>query len=161
MKQLEKDERILCELQGSIFEKSATEYKTSSAIFVRRYMNSEYASTMDRMGFIDRPTNEKEAFESLNEQYGDSEYGSEIYSADELYWIGYIYRYWACLYDVPSRVIYKICNVRYMHRVYYAYHTLDPENAIARIFEAKGISTNEDDQIQYGIRLLHKIREKN
>ena len=37
MKELEKDERLLCELQGKIFEKSVGEYGTSSAVFVRRY----------------------------------------------------------------------------------------------------------------------------
>ena len=52
MKELEKDERLLCELQGKIFEKSVEEYGTSSAVFVRRYMNSDYAARMDRIGFI-------------------------------------------------------------------------------------------------------------
>ena len=49
MKELKKDERLLCELQGKIFEKSIKEYGTSSAIFVRRYMNSDYAARMDRI----------------------------------------------------------------------------------------------------------------
>ena len=62
----------------------------SSAIFVRRYMNSDYAARMDRIGFIDRPTDEQEAFASLDAQYGSSRYGSELYSPEELFWIGYI-----------------------------------------------------------------------
>ena len=158
MKKLEKDDRILCELQGEIFEESAAEYKTSSAVFVRRYMNSQYASIMDKSGFIDRPTSVKEAFISLDEQYGKSEYGSKIYSTDELFWIGYVYRCWACIYGLPSSAIYKICNVRQMHDLYYAYHTMTPENAIERIMEAKNKPLNDEDQIEYGVKLLREIR---
>ena len=47
MKELERDERLLCELQGKIFEKSVGEYGTSSAVFVRRYMNSDYAARLE------------------------------------------------------------------------------------------------------------------
>lgn len=98
MKELDKDGRILCELQAKIFEKSAKEYTTSSAVFVRRYMNSDYAARMDRDGFAGRPTDVQDAFSSLDEQYGASRYGSLVYTQDELYWIGYIYRCWAYIY---------------------------------------------------------------
>ena len=84
MKELDKDGRILCELQGKIFERSAKEYTTSSAVFVRRYMNSDYAARMDREGFADRPTDVQDAFDSLDEQYGASQYGSLVYAQDEL-----------------------------------------------------------------------------
>lgn len=158
MKELGKDERLLCELQGHIFEKSAGEYGTSSAVFVRRYMNSDYAARMDRLGFIDRPTDEQEAFASLDAQYGNSQYGSELYSPDELYWMGYIYRYWVCTYGISSKTVYKMSNVREMHSVYYAYHSLDPLQAIQRLMEAKGLSFQEDEQIATGVRVLRKIR---
>lgn len=158
MKELKKDERLLCELQGKIFEKSIKEYGTSSAIFVRRYMNSDYAARMDRIGFIDRPTDEQEAFASLDAQYGSSRYGSELYSPEELFWIGYIYRYWVCAFGVSSKAVYKMSNVREMHSVYYAYHTLDPLQAIQRLLEAKGISFQEEEQIAAGVNILRKIR---
>ena len=75
MREIDKDGRLLCELQGKIFEKSAEEYGTSSAIFVRRFMHSDYAARMDRPGFADRPTDALDAFTSLDEQYGCSHYG--------------------------------------------------------------------------------------
>ena len=103
MKELDKDGRILCELQGKIFERSAKEYTTSSAVFVRRYMNSDYAARMDREGFADRPTDVQDAFDSLDEQYGASQYGSLVYAQDELFWIGYIYRCWAYAYELSSK----------------------------------------------------------
>ena len=158
MKELERDERLLCELQGKVFEKSVEEYGTSSAVFVRRYMNSDYAARMDQIGFIDRPTDEQEAFASLDEQYGISRYGSELFSPEELFWMGYIYRYWVCTYGISSKAAYKMCNVREMHSVYYAYHTLDPLQAIQRLMEAKGLSFQEDEQIASGVKILRKIR---
>ena len=159
MKELDKDGRVLCELQGKIFERSAKEYTTSSAVFVRRYMNSDYAARMDREGFADRPTDVQDAFDSLDEQYGASQYGSLVYAQDELFWIGYIYRCWAYSYELSSKAVYKMSNVREMHSVYYAYHTLDPLQAIQRLMEAKGFSFREEEQIAEGVKILRKIRK--
>ena len=121
-------------------------------------MNSDYAARMDRSGFIDRPTDEQEAFASLDAQYGSSQYGSELYSPEELFWMGYIYRYWVCAYGVFSKAVYKICNVREIHSVYYAYHTLDPLQAVQRLMEARGLSFQEEEQITAGVKNLRKIR---
>lgn len=158
MREMDKDGRLLCELQGKIFETSAKEYGTSSAIFVRRYMNSYFAARMDREGFVDRPSDVQDAFASLNEQYGSSHYGSVVFSQDELFWIGYTYRCWAYLYELSSKAVYKICNVKDMHAVYYAYHSMDPLNAIQRLMEAKGIASDEEYSIEAGVRLLRIIR---
>ena len=160
MKELDKDGRILCELQAQIFEKSAKEYTTSSAVFVRRYMNSDYAARMDRDGFADRPTDVQDAFSSLDEQYGASRYGSLVYTQDELYWIGYIYRCWAYIYELSSKAVYKICSVKDLHAVYCAYHSLDPLNAVQRLMEAQNIAPDTDCTIEAGVRLLRKIRNK-
>ena len=123
-------------------------------------MNSDYAARMDRDGFADRPTDVQDAFSSLDEQYGVSQYGSLVYAQDELFWIGYIYRCWAYAYELSSKAVYKICNVKDMHAVYYAYHTMDPLNAVQRLMEAKGIDPDTDCTIEAGVRLLRKIRSE-
>ena len=158
MRELNKDGRLLCELQGNIFEKSAELYPTSSAVFIRRYMNSRYASRMDQDGFMERPADEEEAFDDLNEQYGISNYGHDRLSHDELYWTGYIYRYWAYTYELPSKAVYKICNAKKMHSFYYPYHTLDPMNAIERIMESEKRDMLREDSIEYGVQILRRIR---
>ena len=122
-------------------------------------MNSEYAARMDRTGFADRPTDEQEAFASLDEEYGISKYGSRVFHADELYWMGYIYRYWAYVYDVSSRRVYRTVKPSELYDVYLAYHTLDPLNAIQRIREAKGMSLDGTYSIEEGVRILREIRE--
>ena len=161
MREIDRDGRLLCELQGKIFEISADEYGTSSAVFVRRYMNSDYAAIMDRGGFIDRPTDAEEAFASLDAQYGLSTYGSETYTPDELFWIGYIYRYWAYVFEMSSKAVYRICNVSDMHSVYYAYHSMDPMAAVQRLMEAKGKPVDEEEQIEAAVKLLRMIRTAN
>lgn len=160
MREIDRDERILCELQGKIFERSADEYGTSSAVFVRRYMNSDYAARMDHEGFIDRPTDAEEAYEALDAQYGKSDYGSEKYPSDELFWMGYIYRCWAIIFEMSSKAVYRICNVSDMHSVYYAYHTMDPLAAVQRLMEAKGRPVNEGEQIALGVKILRQLRSQ-
>lgn len=160
MREMDKDERLLCELQGKIFERSAEEYGTSSAVFVRRYMKSDYAARMDREGFVDRPTDAEEAYEALDTQYGKSDYGSEKYPSDELFWMGYIYRYWAIAFEMSSKAVYRICNVSDMHYAYYAYHTLDPLAAVQRLMEAKGRPVNEKGQIEAAVKILRQLRSK-
>ena len=54
----------------------------------------------------------------------------------------------------------KICNVKNMHAVYYAYYSMDPLNAVQRLMEAKGIDPDTDCTIEAGVRLLRKIRRK-
>ena len=44
----------------------------------------------------------------INEEYGISNYGSVKYTRNEIYWIGYIYRYFAFTYDMTSAQVYKI-----------------------------------------------------
>ena len=44
--------------------------------------------------------------------------------------------------------------------IYYAYHSMDPLNAVQRLMEAKGIDPDTDCTIEAGVRLLRKIRKK-
>ena len=73
--------------------------------------------------------------------------------------IGYIYRCWAYAYELSSKAVYKMCNVKDIHTVYYAYHTMDPLNAVQRLMEAKDIDPDTDCTIETGVRLLRKIRK--
>ena len=46
--------------------------------------------------------------EELEHEFGASSYGKEKYNAEELYWIGYIYRYWCYTRELTSKQLYKI-----------------------------------------------------
>ena len=157
MRDFDKDGRCVCEMQGQIFEASLTKYNTSSAMFIRRFMNSNLAACMDDPAFLDRPFNPDDSYDLIDSEYGKSSYGKQKYSADELFWIGYIYRYWAYTYEWTSRKVYRAANGPEMRSVYYPYHSLDPAKAIERILEAKQVPYKTDD-IERGVKLLREIR---
>ena len=147
-----------CRFQASVFEQSLERAACSSAVFVRRFMHSAVAKRIDEGGFPFEATSVETLFAELEEEYGETSYGSIKFSADILYWMGYLYRYWACTLEMPSAQIYKLCGARELAGMYYAYHSLDPAQAIERIMEAKGIDSRED-VVAKGVRLLRDIRE--
>lgn len=160
MKEIDRDGLLLCGIQGEIFERSAEAYPTGSAVFIRRFMRSRLAERMDSPGFLDRPFEICEAFEELDDEYGETDYGKDIYAGEELYWIGYIYRYWAYCGGVSSKWVYKMISSREMRSLYYPYHTMDPLFAIERIAEAKLITTN-GSYLQLGVEMMRKRKAAN
>ena len=135
MKEIDRDGLLLCGIQGEIFERSAEAYPTSSAVFIRRFMRSRLAERMDSPGFLDRPFEICEAFEELDDEYGETDYGKDIYAGEELYWIGYIYRYWHYYNGEDSAKIYKQAPAQTMKRNYMIFHTMDPVLAIEDLKE--------------------------
>jgi hypothetical protein len=51
MRNINSDDLTLCRMQAELFEKSAL-LDCSSAIFIRRFMNSYIAKRMDSVGFL-------------------------------------------------------------------------------------------------------------
>lgn len=91
---------LLCDIQGKIFEQSVIREECSSNIFIRRYMNSKFVSRMDNLTFINESMTIEEIFEELDIEYGKTSYGKIKFSVNEMYWIGYIYRYLSYVYQI-------------------------------------------------------------
>ncbi len=147
-----------CRFQAAAFEQSLKYAACGSAVFVRRFMHSAVANRFDRGGFPFEACSVETVFAEIEEEYGETTYGSVKFDADVLYWMGYVYRYWAYTFGMPSAQIYRICGAREMAGMYYAYHSLDPAQAIERILEAKGIDS-EEDVVAKGVKLLRELRE--
>ena len=148
-----------CRFQAAVFERSATEYDCSSAVFVRRFMKSQLAETMDAdPSLLAAPTPE-EALRLLDQEYGPTSYGSVKYSAEVLHWMGYLLRYWAIVHGKPSKEIYRIIGARELAGLFDAYHTLSPDQAIERILESKGLGL-EQDPTDRGVAELRRIRQR-
>ena len=116
----------LCDIQGRMFERS-TAY--ASEDFIRDFMNSEVAE------HLDSPYNKLQWMgeEYLMDELKDEkklDTDGEKYSPEVLYWIGYLYRYWACTRGEKSKRIYRQAPAKTMKRNYMAFHTFDPEVAI-------------------------------
>lgn len=151
----------ICKYQAMLFEISKDMMDCSSKIFIRRYMNSELAARMDNIGYIYDSTEVIDAIKEIEEQYGVSSYGIEKFNAEELHWIGYIYRYWAYISGKSSKQIYKIIKPEQLRKLYFPYHSLDPLQAIERILEQNDMDLYEDEyDIAKGVIALRKVRNK-
>jgi hypothetical protein len=145
----------LCKMQAEVFAASVSETKCSSLIFMRRFMNSQVAQRMDFGGFLFEACDIDQIFREIETEFGESSYGKEKYSETELYWIGYIYRYWSYTYQKTSKQIYRFIKPKELRDLYYPYHSLDPAQAIGRILEAKG--EKEKDLTAKGVRIMRNI----
>lgn len=161
MKKIDNDGLLLCEMQAKAFELSGIEQSTSSAVFIRRFMNSDAAKQMDNLAVLESNMQAADILKLIDEEYGKSEYGSVKYSLDELYWIGYIYRYYAYTYDKTSKQVYKIVKPKELRDLFLPYHTMDPAQAIDRILEAKGLVNTDDYEERRQFEIFKKIRKTN
>lgn len=151
---------LLCDVQGKIFEQSVTSEECSSNIFIRRFMNSKFVSRMDNLTFINESMTIEEIFEEIDMEYGKTSYGKIKFSINEMYWIGYIYRYLCYVYQIDSKNAYKIIKGTEFRYLFFAYHSLDPMNAIDRILEAKSILLDKDNHqlTKEGVEILRRIK---
>ena len=159
MKSLSKDCLILCDIQAKAFELSLSYCGCSSEIFIRRFMLSEVATLMDNLSFLDTNLQAKDVLDMIDEEYGRSDYGSVKYTANELHWIGYIYRYFAYTYEKSSRQVYRIIKPKELRSLYLPYHTMDPSKAIDMILESKGLALDEEAELQRQYEIFKAIRD--
>ncbi len=160
MKKIDNDGLLLCEMQAKAFELSCETHNTSSEIFIRRFMNSETAKQLDNMTVLQSNMQAADLLALIDEEYGRSDYGSVKYSPNELYWIGYIYRYFAYTYDKSSKQVYKTVKPKELRGLFLPYHTMDPAQAIDRILEAKGLANKNADEEKRQFEIYKRIRKK-
>jgi len=155
---MDKDGLLLCDMQAKAFELSATAEDTSSEVFIRRFMNSDTAKQLDNMAVLQTNIQAADLLDLIDEEYGKSDYGSVKYTLNELYWIGYIYRYFAYTYDKTSVQVYKIVKPKELRGLFLPYHTMDPAQAIDRILEAKGLALDGADEEKRQFEIYKRIR---
>lgn len=156
MRKMSEQDHLLCTLQANIFEESLSYSKSSSAVFVRRFMRSQVASRMDNGSFAFESNQPAAVISEVESEYNEKAYGSQQYSRNEMHWIGYFYRALCQTTGMSSKAAYRIIGARELKGLYIAYHTLDVEQAVERVLEAKGM--NKESQIERGVRILRAIR---
>ena len=158
IKEIDNDGLLLCKLQARTFELSAQKITSSSRIFIRRFMNSTIATEFDSTAILNYPFGEEDVIKSIEEEYGKTNYGTDKYSTEVLYWIGYIYRYFSYTFDISSKIAYKLVKPIELKEVFLPYHTLDPSQAIERILEAKHLLLSDEEEIQRQLNIMKKVR---
>lgn len=59
----------------------------------------------------------------------------------------------------PSSQVYKIIKPKELRELFFAYHTMDPSQAIERILEAKGYPINEEEELKRQYEIFRRIRK--
>ena len=158
MRKINKDGLLLCNLQAKAFELAVDLTTVSSEIFIRRFMNSKIAKTLDNESILQSNIHEKDIIYILEEEYGKSNYGSVKFTHNEMFWIGYLYRYFSYTYELSSVQVYKIIKPKELRELFFAYHTMDTSQAIERILESKGLLYDEEHELQRQYEIYKKIR---
>ena len=128
----------LCDIQGRLFELSA-EKGYGSAAFIKTFMTSEIAKDLDSKYNRMQWAGEEYLLDEIVSANPDVAFSAgEVFSADVIYWIGYLYRYWHFYTGEDSAKIYKQAPVETMKRNYMMFHTMDPTLAIEDLKEIYG-----------------------
>lgn len=161
MREMDQIGLTLCDIQGKIYEQSLIQQECSSSIFIRRFMYSSFVKRMDNLSFLNETLTVDDVLIEIEKEYGKSTYGKVKFSNNEMYWIGYFYRYFSYCYKIDSKRAYKIIKGNELQKLYYAYHTLDTMNAIDRVLEAKQIKLNltNEEMIKEGVKILRRIKK--
>ena len=119
----------LCDIQGRLFELSLTK-GLDSETFITQYMKSkaaaDYGLKYNRLQWA----GEEYLLEEVIEECKDNLKAGELYSKDEMFWIGYTYAYWHFLTEESSKKIVVQAPPKLMKRSYAGLHTVDIQLAI-------------------------------
>lgn len=149
MKPLSSIEIKLCQKQAKIFEESVEKTDYSSPIFIRRYMHSSTAKSMDDKLFLYTSDSINDVFKNIEEEFGISNYGKEKFSKDQMFWVGYIYRCISIKYNLSSKSVYKLFNAKEIVKYYNICHTFDIVDAAERMMESVHYDNSPIEQKAY------------
>lgn len=123
-------------------------------------MKSNIAKRMDDESILESNLQANDILQLVDEEYGVSHYGTVKYTHNEMYWIGYLYRYFAFTYELSSVQVYKIVKPKELRELFLPYHTMDPAQAVERILEAKGMILNDKRELERQYEIFKKIRSQ-
>lgn len=157
MKPLSSIEIKLCQKQAKVFEDSVSKTEYSSPIFIRRFMYSSIAKSFDNKLYLFSSETEDDVFETLEEEFGESNYGKIKYSQDQMFWIGYVYRCISIKYNLSSKIVYKLFKANEIVKYYNICHTFDIVDAAERMMESVNYDNSPIEKKAYNImrRLLY------
>ncbi|MCR5079565.1 MAG: hypothetical protein K6B65_06605 [Bacilli bacterium] len=128
------DERCyaLCKMQASIFDHAYKDF-VPSYYFIKVYMNSIEASKLDDLSVFLTGMSQESIYASIKSKIKKK--SGTLYSAEEIHWIGYIYRCASYMWDKESKWLFKHIAPSYLRGVYYPYHSLDVKKALQLIWD--------------------------
>ena len=126
-------EMTLCDMQGKLFEMSASEGYSSES-FIKTFMQSQTAADLDMVFNHMQWAGQGYIIDRLKEENASTlVMDDKLFDNETLYWSGYLYRYWHFYTGESSKEIYKQAPANVMRSMYLMYHTMSPEMAIDRL----------------------------
>lgn len=125
----------MCDIQGRLFELSLQK-GLDSAAFIECFMRSKVASCLDSTYNRMQWAGEEYLMDELMAEYPDRlKKSDDLFGKEEMYWIGYLYRYW-CLYKGErSAEVHRQAKATVMRQNFLIFHTLAPELAVDNLKE--------------------------
>lgn len=127
----------LCKYQGDLFERSLSKFDCSSPVFIRRFIKSKLVDKLDLNESSYISLSVEEGLDEIEQQFKKSEYGNEKYSSEEMFWLGYIYRYISYTRNISTKIAFKLFDYKLLRKKFFVYHTQSPEWVIQNLLEAK------------------------
>ncbi len=113
--------------------------------FIRRFLHSDLVKNMDMNDTASLSLDVNEGIFSIQNQFGESDYGKIKYSKDALFWVGYMYRYISYTRGVTTKFVMNYFPYKQLNEVYYSFHTQDPEWCVQSLLEMNGQSEDVFD----------------
>ena len=148
LKEYNKQCRLLADIQGQIFKKSAEE-NIPSYFFIKVFMYSDDALLFDDLSLLTSYVSTEEIYSNIAHKVKRNR--GEIYNSKEIFWIGYFYRSFCYLYDVRSHTAFELVPVAHLKKAYSMYHTQDIRKAIQWVVDDLNITFKDNQQKIYDI----------
>jgi hypothetical protein len=156
VKEFDHDGLLLAEFQGKLFERS-TELSCSTAVFLRRFIHSDLVKILDMNDISSLSLDTYDGIHSIQNQFGESDYGKIKYSKNTMFWIGYMYRYISYTRGVSTKFVMQLFSYKQLNDVYYSFHTQDPEWCVQSLLELVG---KTEDVFDNNLRLKSVISSR-
>lgn len=124
--------------QAELFAASLIRAKTSSPVFLRWFLLSDFAYKMGCTPVELQAFAIPEAFFSIENEVGPSECGKTKYSPEAFHWLGHFTRYVCYNREIPNRLFYRLFGVKKIYSLYEAYHAQSEEWCLVHLLENDG-----------------------
>lgn len=146
MREMDENGLLCAKYQASIFEGSIERFSCSSKVFLRRFVNSSFTfDVLDKNENWQISFREEDCYEAIEKEYGISGYGKEKYSAERLYWLGYLTRCLCYMLGITTKMANKYFPFTEIISHYEAYHTQSVEWCVMTLMEQKGLKESDFD----------------
>jgi len=157
MREFDENGLRLAEYQARLFEQSTIREDCSSKVFLRRFFYSDLLKKLDQNESSLLSLDVEEGLESIENQFGKSEYGHKMFSKEAMFWMGYMYRYISYTRDIETPFLMRLFVPEQMNEIYYTYHTQNPEWCVESLLSINHLDGNILDR---NWRLKQSIQKK-